>query len=219
MTDENNTLADEQQTTQEDPIAGILSDPKMKAALLESLRSEIGPDNEVVKGNLNKAYAEREEMAKELATLRSTQRAAELKQLEESGKQKEADAMRLEEMAQKLKKYEEQFTTLTRDQALVQAMAKMEFKNEKAAQVAQSDMVSALVQDSQGNWVSPTNQSIEDYVQSYASDETNSFLFKAKISSGSSSMTAPSTTSGSVKSDKPVGQMTDEELIEHFNQS
>jgi hypothetical protein len=215
MTDENNTQPE--QTPGPSPIADILANPETKAALLEALKSEIGPDSEVIKGNINKAYEEREAMAKELAELRTNQRSAELKQLEESGKQKEADAMRLDEMTQKLKSYEEQFTTLTRDQMLVQAMSKMEFRNEKAASIAQADMVSTLIKDSQGNWVSPTNQSISDYVDSYASDETNSFLFKAKISSGSSTMASPTTTTGTVASDKPVTQMSDAELLAHFN--
>jgi hypothetical protein len=215
----NEDLNNTNEPVESNPIAEILSNPETKAALLQALKSEIGPDNTVVKENIQKAYSDREAMAAELKELRKSQRDSELRQLEESGNQKKADAMRLKELQDQLSEYEGKFTNLTRDQALTQAMSQIDFKSEKAMEVARNDMVSALVKDSTGQWVSPTNQTIPEYVQSYAAEDQNAFLFKSKVSSGSTTMAAPAKTQGSVKSDKPVKQMSDEELVAHFNQS
>ena len=190
----------------------------MRAQLVEALKGEVGPDNENIKANINKAYSEKEAMAKELADFRSQKREAELRQLEESGKQKEADNMRMESLKSELKMAQDTMITLTRDTALNLALSTLEFKTEKAAKFAQTDLVSGLIQDSAGSWVSSNGQSIQEYAKAYSVDDANSFLFKAKQSSGSSTMAAPSSAPGSVKSDKSVGSMSNEELLAHFGE-
>ena len=79
---------------------------------------------------------------------------------------------------------------MTRDSALKGALAGMEFRSDKAAEIAYKDIVGNLIQDANGGWVSPTGQSIQDYVQFYSQDESNSFMFKPKQSSGSNAMAA-----------------------------
>ena len=217
MSDENITDSQNQEPEAQAPdnISTLLNDPETRAQLGAALQSEVGPDNENVKANINKAYSEKEAMAKELDQFRAEKRESELRQLEESGKQKEADDMRMQEMKSQLKHAQDQVTNLTRDTALNTALSTLEFKTEKAAKFAQQDLIAGLVQDSTGNWVSSNGQSISDYAKAYQSDESNSFLFKAKQSSGSSTMATPKT-SGSVKSDKPVSEMSNEELLAHF---
>lgn len=171
----------------------ILGNPELVAQLKDKLVADAPvaePENDKVKENISKAYAQRDEMAKELETLRAAKREAELKALEEAGKKEEADKMRMDELAAQLKAAKDQVTGLTRDTALKGSLAGMDFRSEKAAQVAYQDIVGTLIQDAAGNWVSPTGQSIADYVQFYSQDESNSFLFNVKQSSGSSAMSA-----------------------------
>ena len=217
MSDENIIAPSEQEQDVQAPdtISELLNDPETRAKLVQALQSEVGPDNENVKANINKAYSEKEAMAKELDQFRAEKRESELRQLEESGKQKEADEMRMQEMKAQLKHAQDQVTNLTRDTALNMALSTLEFKTDKAAKFAQQDLIAGLVQDSTGNWVSSNGQSISDYAKAYQNDESNSFLFKARQSSGSSTMATPKAT-GSVKSDKSVSEMSNEELLAHF---
>ena len=174
------------------------------------------PENDKVKENIQKAYQARDEMAKEIEQLRAAKREAELKALEEAGKKEEADKLRMQELQEQLKAAQAQVTGLTRDTALKGSLAAMEFRSEKAAQVAYQDIVGTLIQDAQGNWVSPTGQSIQDYVQFYSQDETNSFLFKPKQSSGSSAMAAATNSTSQPPSAAPknLKDMTPQEYIQ-----
>ena len=169
----------------------IMQNPELVAQLKDKLAPEAPEmENDKVKENIQKAYQQRDEMAKEIEELRSAKRDAELRALEEAGKKEEADKMRMEELKNQLAQAQAQVTGLTRDSALKGALAGMEFRSDKAAEIAYKDIVGNLIQDANGGWVSPTGQSIQDYVQFYASDESNSFMFKAKQSSGSSAMAA-----------------------------
>ena len=186
MSDDNAT----NETPEPSVLDQILGNEELVAQLKEKLAPVAEPENDKVKENISKAYAQRDEMQKELEDLRQAKREAELKALEEAGKKEEADKMRMDELAAQLKAAKDQVTGLTRDTALKGSLAALDFRSEKAAAVAYQDIVGTLIQDASGNWVSPTGQSIADYVQFYSQDDSNSFLFNVKQSSGSSAMSA-----------------------------
>lgn len=204
-------------TTTEQATSPNEFSPELLAAAVAQLKEQQSgePDNAKVKENINNAYAQRDEMAKELEQLRADKREAELKRLEEAGKKDEADAMRLKEMGDQLKSAQDRVTSLTRDTALQQALAALDFTSEKAATIAHRDIVGTLIQNAVGDWVSPNGQSISDYAKFYAADESNSFLFKVKQSSGSSSMTGNTTTT-QVQSNKSILEMSDSEMLTAF---
>ena len=171
--------------------------------------------NETVKANLQKAYAERDEMAKKLKLMEEEKRQAELKALEEAGKKEEADKMRMEELQKQLQEERDRVISLTRDTAVRAALASYDFQSSRAAEMAYSDIVNNLVQDPSGNWVSRIGQSLDEYVQNYAGSEDNKFLFKAKPSSGSAAMNTAAAGQATTPS-KPISEMSGLELVEHL---
>lgn len=187
----------------------IMGNEELVAQLKEKLAPAPTLENDKVKENISKAYAQRDEMAKEIEELRAAKRESELKALEEAGKKEEADKMRMQELKDQLAAAQQKVTGLTRDTALKSALVGMEFRSEKAADIAYRDIVGNLIQDANGNWVSPTGQSITDYVQFYSQDEANSFMFKAKQSSGSNAMAAATNASTApVKGDLNIKDMS-----------
>ena len=216
-------MADDQQTTTDENqsetslLDQIMGNPELVAQLKDKLAPEAPAEieNDKVKENIQKAYAQRDEMAKEIEELRTAKRDAELKALEEAGRKEEADKMRMEELKAQLAQAQSQVTGLTRDSALKGALASMEFRSDKAADIAYKDIVGNLIQDANGQWVSPTGQSIQDYVQFYSQDESNSFMFKPKQSSGSNAMAAATNaTSAPVKGSTNIKDMSGLELAQ-----
>ena len=172
------------------------------------------PSNDKVKENIKAAYEVRDAALKEAAELKAKVREAELRALEESGKKEEADKMRIEELQRQLDESQGAITTLTRDNAVRDAVSVLDFKSEKASKIAVDDIVATLIQDANGQWVSPTGQSIRDYVTFYSSQEDNAFLFKPKQSSGSKAMDSQVGQADPVNTDKSLDQMTDAEMLQ-----
>lgn len=203
-------------TEQNDPIKAILENPELLAQLKGHLNEEtaqVEPDNDKVKANIQKAYTERDDALKLAKELQGKARESELVALEAAGKKDEADKMRMQELVDQLKMANDQVTGLTRDNALRTTLASLDFKSERAAEMAYKDMVGTLIQDASGNWKSPANETISEYAKRYASDDTNSFMFSVKQSSGSSSM-ATTTTSRPVSKD--TSKMTGLELAQAY---
>ena len=84
--------------------------------------------------------------------------------------------MKIAEMSAKLETYEQKNTELSRDNAVRSQLNSLNFKSEKAANMAYSDIVKGLKKDALGNWVNENGTSINETVSSYAKDDTNSFL-------------------------------------------
>lgn len=204
----------------EDLLTQVLENPELVAQLKAKLSPETdeatqGIENDKVKENIKKAYQEKEEMSKELESLRQAKRDHELRALEEAGKKDEADQMRMQEYKDQVESLRGQLTGATRDAALKGALAGMEFRSDKASLVAYQDIVGTLIQDASGTWVSPNGQSINDYVQFYAQDDSNSFLFKSKQSSGSSAMAqATNATSQPVSGTLDIKNLSGTELVQ-----
>lgn len=71
--------------------------------------------------------------------------------------------------------------------ACVFGLCEYQFRNANAMQMAFREIISNLVQDDKNNWVHRSGVSVQEYVDSFAKSEEQSFLFKAKVNSGSGS--------------------------------
>lgn len=149
--------------------------------MIERLVSERLKD---IKSKLDNAYEARDTAIKELDAMRQKEREAELKRLEEEGKYKELYEAKLAEERKKNESLEQERLRLTRDITLKDILKTLEFKSSKAAEMAFSEIVNQLIQDASGNWVNKSGKSVADFVKDFAEDESNSFLFKQKGSSG-----------------------------------
>jgi len=133
-----------------------------------------------IKVNLDSAYTERDNALAAVAEAKSEKQKAEIEALEKQGKHSEVMQMKIAEMSAKLETYEQKNTELSRDNAVRSQLNSLNFKSEKAANMAYSDIVKGLKKDALGNWVNENGTSINETVSSYAKDEGNSFFFLLK---------------------------------------
>lgn len=181
-------------------------------ALVQQMVSE---ELKTIKEKLNSAYSARDEAVKAKALLEEEKKAQEIKRMEEEGKHTEVAELRMAEMQAKLEALQTQNTKLTRDHAVQSAISGVEFRSDVAREMAYDRIVNQMVQDEAGAWKHKSGVAITDFVDLFAKDEANSFLFKAKLNSGTGAVPmtgdAPST-----ETSKPITQMTSEELLQHF---
>lgn len=140
-----------------------------------------------IKEKLDSAHAKREAAEKKVAEFEAKERAANLKRLEEEGKHKEVFELQLAEERAARKSAEERAIKLSRDVEVRTALSAQNFRNDKALEMAYSEVVGQLVQNEAGSWVHRSGVSVKDFVKTFADDEANSFLFKQKVSSGGGS--------------------------------
>jgi hypothetical protein len=165
-----------------------------------------------IKANLDKAYADRDAAVKKAVALEDEQKQAKMKALEAEGKHKEIAEMKLTELQEKLRIAEGRVTELSRDSTVKDALAGLEFRNERSQQMAYKDVVEQLVQDPEtGAWVHKSGVSIKEFIAAFSKDEENSFLFKPKTNSGSGT----GSPSGTPRLDpnKKLTQMTTQEVL------
>ena len=164
-----------------------------------------------IKVNLDNAYKERDEAVNQIAKIKEEKRQAEILSLEQQGKHSEAMQMKLSELNQRLEQYEQKNTELSRDNAVRTQLNALNFKSEKAANMAYSDIVNSLKKDATGNWVHESGLSISETVSNYAKDENNAFLFSVKANMGTGINPAkPSTGTNPVTS---IKDMSTDELL------
>lgn len=164
-----------------------------------------------IKVNLDNAYKQRDEALSEVNKIKEEKRQAEIAGLEQQGKHAEAMQMKLNEVNARLEQYEQKNTELSRDNAVRTQLNALNFKSEKAANMAYSDIVNSLKKDATGNWVHETGSSISETVSNYAKDENNAFLFSVKANMGSGiSPAKPSTGTNPVGS---IKDMSTEEML------
>lgn len=142
-----------------------------------------------IKENLNKAYSERDAARKEAEELKRKLRDQEIEALKKEGKEKEALESQLSDRDTEISDLKQQIVELTRDNAVQRELSSLEFRNERARDLAYDTVVKTLVQDTNGNWVSKSGKSIDEAVQEFAEDEDNKFLFKEKENRGSKDAT------------------------------
>jgi len=154
--------------------------------LIEKLVSDrVAEALKPIKDKLNKAYTAKEEAERKATEYEKEKREAELARLKEEGKHKEAYEMQLAAERAEREKLEQQNIELTRNNDVRIALATLEFRNEKAVEMAFSEIVGQLVRDDKGKWVHRSGISVKDFVKAFADDKENSFLFKVKSNSGS----------------------------------
>ena len=164
-----------------------------------------------MKANMDRMASERDEALKLKADLEAKAKEDTIARMKEEGKLQEALEMELADARAKLASFEEQNTKLSRDNVLNQALAGMEFRNEKSRDMARREIVEQLVQNEEGAWVHSTGSDIRDYVEAYAKSEDNSFLFRVKSNSGAGTGNPAGAPSTDVT--KSIGQMTTQEIL------
>jgi len=197
---ENNTQVKEE-------TANETKQPDVKQMVDEEVSKAISN----IKLNLDNAYKERDNALGEIEKIKVEKRQAEISSLEQQGKHSEAMQIKLNEMNVKLETYEQKNTELSRDNAVRTQLNSLNFKSEKAANMAYSDIVKSLKKDALGNWVNENGTSIDETVSSYAKDDNNEFLFSVKANMGSGITPAkPSTGTTPVSS---IKDMTTDEML------
>ncbi len=164
-----------------------------------------------IKSNLDNAYSERDNALAAVAEAKSEKQKSEIEALEKQGKHSEVMQMKIAEMSAKLETYEQKNTELSRDNAVRSQLNSLNFKSDKAANMAYQDIVGSLKKDATGNWVHENGLSINDAVSSYSKDDNNAFLFSVKANAGSGINPAkPASGNNPVKS---IKEMSTDELL------
>lgn len=167
-----------------------------------------------IKVNLDSAYSERDAALAQVEQAKADKQKAEIEALEKQGKHSEVMQMKLSELTAKLETYEQKNTELSRDNAVRTQLNSLNFKSDKAAKMAYSDIVGSLKKDASGNWMHETGLSIEDAVSSYAKDDNNAFLFSVKANAGTGINPAkPASGNNPVKS---IKEMSTDELLSNI---
>ena len=197
---ENNTQVKEE-------TANETKQPDVKQMVDEEVSKAISN----IKLNLDNAYKERDNALGEIEKIKVEKRQAEISSLEQQGKHSEAMQIKLNEMNVKLEAYEQKNTELSRDNAVRTQLNSLNFKSEKAANMAYSDIVKSLKKDALGNWVNENGTSIDETVSNYSKEDNNAFLFSVKANIGTGITPAkPSTGTTPVSS---IKDMTTDEML------
>ena len=164
-----------------------------------------------MKGNMDRMVKERDDALKAKAELEKARKEEQMERLKEEGKLQELAEMKAADLEAKLKVVEEENIRLKRDGVLNDALAALDFRNDRSRTMARQDIVGELIQNEEGQWVHKSGVSIQDFVDSYSKDEDNSFLFRVKSNSGGgSTITAASS---DVSKQKSIGEMTTQEIL------
>jgi len=161
-----------------------LSSPEAKALMEQMVAEQLTP----MKESMNKMSAQRDEAVKKAVELEEGVKAAKLEKLEAEGKTSEALQMKYDEAVARVEALSKVNTQLTRDHAVDRILGEQDFRNATAKEMAKSQIIGELKQDSEGNWVHATGASMQDFVQLFAKQEDNAFLFKPKQSTGAAAM-------------------------------
>lgn len=178
----------------------------------ELVDAEVSKAIKNIKVNLDAAYKQRDEALQEVALAKEEKQKAEITALEKSGKHQEVMKMQLAELTNKLESYEQKNIELSRDNAVRAQLNSLNFKSDKAANMAYQDIVGSLKKDATGNWVNENGLSINDAVSSYAKDDNNAFLFSVKANAGTGINPAkPASGNNPVKS---IKEMSTQEMLD-----
>ena len=194
-------------TTENQENTTVETKTEISADVQELINAEVSKAIKNIKGNLDNAYAERDAYKAKIAEAEAAKQAAEIAALEKAGKHQEVMQIQMNELTKKLETYEQKNTELSRDNAVRSQLNGLDFRNDKAANMAYSDIVSSLTKDVNGNWVHTSGASIDEAVSSYAKDDKNAFLFNVKANAGTgTTVSKPATGTTPVKSIKEMDQ-------------
>ena len=179
------------------------------------INNEVAKALKNIKGNLDNAYAERDTYKSQISSIQADKQALEIANLEKAGKHQQVMEIKMAEMNSKLETYEKRNTELSRDNAVRSHLNALDFRNDKAAKLAYSDIVDTLKKDVDGNWVHENGSDIKTAVQNYVKDDSNAFMFNVKANAGTGTNVAkPASGAQSVKS---ITDMSQAELLESIS--
>lgn len=198
-------------TTENQENTTVETKSEISSDVQELINTEVSKAIKNIKGNLDNAYAERDAYKAKIAEAEAAKQAAEISALEKAGKHQEVMQIQMAELTKKLETYEQKNTELSRDNAVRSQLNGLDFKNDKAANMAYSDIVGSLTKNADGNWVHSSGSSIEEAVTSYAKDDKNAFLFNVKANAGSG-VSPVKPAAGSIPA-KSIKEMDQSEVI------
>jgi hypothetical protein len=209
MTDNNENPVVENEAVEADAVeAPVAETPESPVNDVEAIVQERLAQ---MKENMNRMSKERDEALKLKAEMEQSKKDADISRMKEEGKLQEALELEVADLKAKLGVYEVETTKLRRDGVLNDALAGMEFRNDKSRDMARQDIVSGLVQDDDGSWKHNSGTNINDYVAAYAQSEDNSFLFRTKSNTGAGSGSPAGAPSTDVS--KSIGDMSTSEIL------
>lgn len=205
-----------------------LNGPEVKKLIEEAVEkaAKEATDKAVseMKSKLDTAYEARDKAKDELNASKKKLEEEAHRKLEEEGKfkelmeaklataQKSIDELngKLKEAEGKLSDSENRITTLSRDDLVRRSLAGLEFRNEKAADLAFKEVIAELVKNDKGEWVHTSGKPVVDFVKEFSNDEDRAFLFKTKQNSGGGT---PPAGGGDPSKTKPLSQRSQAEVI------
>lgn len=119
-----------------------------------------------------------------VAEFQRKEREAETQRLRDEGKLEEAYKREKEDLEAQLRDLQNVNTSLSRDNMVDKALRAVEFRNERAADMASQEIVGQLVRNDDGEWTHKSGKSIAEFIAEFVADENNAFLLKSKQSSG-----------------------------------
>jgi hypothetical protein len=167
-----------------------------------------------MKASVDKMAKERDQAVREKARLEEAEREAKVKQLAEDGKIVESLEMKLTAKDEKLAILQERLDKVTRDNQVSAALRGIEFRNSRAAELAEKSILEQLVKDKDGNWVHRSGAGIGDFVKTFFADEHNTFLLKPKVNRGSGTEDSYEENAGKPKRPKSLEGLTSTQLLE-----
>ena len=207
MTDNENPVVENEAVETEAPVeAPVAAEPKA-----DDVESIVAERLAQMKENMNRMSKERDEALKLKAEMEQAKKDADISRMKEEGKLQEALELEVADLKAKLGVYEVETTKLRRDGVLNDALAGMEFRNDKSRDMARREIVDQLVQDESGAWKHNSGSNINDYVAAYAQSEDNSFLFRVKSNTGAGSGSPAGAPSTDVS--KSIGEMSTQEIL------
>jgi hypothetical protein len=180
-------------------------------ALAKMVADKVAEELAGIKGKLDNAYTERDELKGKLDTIENEKREAELKRLKDEGEHKAAYDLEIKQQREENEKLLKRNTELSRNGVIREAMRGLDFRNTKAADIAFKEVVGELVQSETGDWVHKTGVTVAEYVEAFAKDEEQSFLFKPKSSNGAGTGKGTGTTQ--TKSEGSIFELTQDEVL------
>jgi len=208
MTDNETTVVENEAVETAAPVeAPVAAEPKPA----DDVESIVAERLAQMKENMNRMSKERDEALKLKAEMEQSKKDADISRMKEEGKLQEALELEVADLKAKLGVYEVETTKLRRDGVLNDALAGMEFRNDKSRDMARREIVDQLVQDESGGWKHNSGSNINDYVAAYAQSEDNSFLFRVKSNTGAGSGSPAGAPSTDVS--KAIGDMSTQEIL------
>jgi len=190
----------------------VTPDPVDKEVVEKYVAERVDKSLKEIKGKLDSAFEARDAALKKIAEFEKKEREVEVKRLKEEGKEREAFELQLAQERARVEALERQNTELTRDVEVRGLLSNLNFRNDKAVEMAYKEVVAQLVRDEHNNWVHRSGIPIKEFVKHFSEADDNAFLFKARVSTGSGA-SGPTSKSDSSGGKKSLFSMPQEEVI------